>query len=153
MTSATDVMVIPAALQRAIETAISPLREQLLNVNQRAERAEQCADQAERQAASLQAELVEARVTERAAADRAAAAMAEAADLRRQLELAEEQAEEGRALVAGELARADQAKRRLADKEATIIGLVAEKQELGREVEKLSELLAARRSWWRRLLR
>jgi hypothetical protein len=49
------------------------------------------------------------------------------------------------------LGRAEQAERRLADKDATITGLVAEKQVLKQEVETLTELVRARRSWWQRV--
>ena len=50
-----------------------------------------------------------------------------------------------------ERARADQAERRLTDKDATITGLVAEQQAMRQQVETLTELLRARRSWWRRV--
>jgi hypothetical protein len=50
-----------------------------------------------------------------------------------------------------ERARADHAERRLADKDATITGFVAREQELRREIETLTELARARRSWWRRV--
>jgi hypothetical protein len=47
--------------------------------------------------------------------------------------------------------RADQAERHLADKDATITGLVAEQQVMRQQVETLTELLKARRSWWHRV--
>jgi C4-dicarboxylate-specific signal transduction histidine kinase len=55
------------------------------------------------------------------------------------------------ALIEAANRRADQAERRLADKDATITGLVAEQQAMRQEVETLTELLRARRWWpWRR---
>ena len=68
---------------------------------------------------------------------RSMSATGEAADLRKRAD--------------EERGRANEAARRLADKDATITGLVAQQQELRREVETLTELLAARRSWWRRV--
>jgi hypothetical protein len=70
--------------------------------------------------------------------------------LTEQLTLANKRADRAEQERDQERARADQAERRLADKDATITGLVAEKQVLKQEVETLTELARARRSWWRR---
>ena len=129
---------------RALENAVEGLRDQLGTANRRAEDDRARAERAEEKAAALQAELVELRV----AADLAEYATGEVTDLRKRLDAAE--AERGR-----QRDRAEQAERRLADKDATITGLVAEQQVMRQQIETLTDLLRARRSWlpwWRRAL-
>jgi hypothetical protein len=125
---------VPRLAVRALENAVEVLRDQLGTANRRADDDRVRADR-------LQAELVELRVSERAAADLAEYATGEATDLRTRLDAAE--AERGR-----QHERADQAERRVADKDATIAGLVAEQQAMRQQVETLTDLLKARRSWW-----
>jgi uncharacterized coiled-coil DUF342 family protein len=121
----------------------------------RADRAEQRASDAERiardEVAALQAELVEVRVSERAASERAAATAAEITELRRLLDVADRRIQGERTRAEQERELRTQAQGRLADKDATITGLVAEKQVLKQEVETLTELARARRSWWGRV--
>jgi hypothetical protein len=111
------------------------------------------ADRAEEEVASLRAEVVETRMAEVEADMAAKAATAEVSDLRKQLEATEQRAVEERGRADRERDRADQAERQLASKEATVIGLVAQSQELRRRVSELNELVRTRqrRSWWQRL--
>jgi hypothetical protein len=121
----------------------------------RADRAEQRASDAERiardEVAALQAELVEVRVSERAASERAAATAAESTELRRLLDVADRRIQGERTRAEQERELRTQAQGRLADKDATITGLVAEQQAMRQQVETLTELLKARRSWWHRV--
>jgi len=71
--------------------------------------------------------------------------------LAEQLETANRRTDLERERADAECHRADQAERRLADKDATITGLVAEQQAMRQQVETLTDLLEARRSWWRRV--
>lgn len=98
----------PPDFRGMIDAALAPIREQL--------------DRAEQKAAALQAELVEVRLAEQTAANLAEYATAQAVDLRKRLEAAEQRGDEERA-------RAD---RERAD-------LVADKQELNRRLDRAEE--------------
>jgi hypothetical protein len=146
---------IGEVIGQAIREAVTPLAAQLEHERARADRAEQRASDAERiardEVAALQAELVEVRVSERAASERAAATAAESTELRRLLDVADRRIQGERTRAEQERELRTQAQGRLADKDATITGLVAEKQVLKQEVETLTELVRARRSWWQRV--
>jgi hypothetical protein len=73
------------------------------------------------------------------------------AALREQLGILNRRLDEERSRADQAVQRADQAERRLADKDATITGLVAEQQAMRQQVETLTDLLKARRSWWHRV--
>lgn len=77
-------------------------------------------------------------------------AMARAAidALTEQLAIVNRRLDDERTCSARAIARADQAERRLTEKEALITGLVAEQQAMRREIETLTELARSRRSWW-----
>jgi hypothetical protein len=90
-------------------------------------------------------------VSERAASERAAATAAESTELRRLLDVADRRIQGERTRAEQERELRTQAQGRLADKDATITGLVAEQQAMRQQVETLTELLKARRSWWHRV--
>lgn len=123
-----------------IEAAVAPIRAQLDHERARA-------DQAEETAAALRAELVDLRMAEQAAANLAEYGTAQAADLRKRLEAAEQRASDERN-------RADRAETR-ADEERNRTGAVEQRASATEAAERIAHAeatglraeLDARREW------